>query len=143
MRVAGSLVLGGLLAVAGLSWCADGAMAGARWYPPSYDDEGYSPPAGYLPPPVSYYQYAPRRPVVVYDPPPVVWVPRRYRFVADAGSVATSPRLGERFANFARHTRLTRLTIVRHPKFVGPKGMVLVAPAPEEALSCRPGDDGA
>lgn len=75
MRIAGRSVLGGLLAAASLSWCADGAMAGARWYPPSYDDEGYSPPAGYLPPPVSYYQYAPRRPVVVYDPPVTVWVP--------------------------------------------------------------------
>lgn len=75
MRIMDRSVLCGLLAAVSLCSYAEGAAAGARWYPPSYDDEGYSPPAGYLPPPVSYYQYAPRRPVVVYDPPPIRWVP--------------------------------------------------------------------
>ena len=45
-------------------------QVGGRWYPPKYDDEGYSPPAGYLPPPVSYYRYAPRKPIVQEEPPP-------------------------------------------------------------------------
>jgi hypothetical protein len=94
MRMLTRPALCGLLAAAGISWCAEGAIAapasaqalasiaaasagtpglthvGGRWYPPQYDDEGYSPPAGYLPPPVSYYRYAPRKPIVQEDPPP-------------------------------------------------------------------------
>ena len=95
MRMCSRHVLGGLLAAVSIGWFAGSVSAapapaqglassvaavsaanagliqvGGRWYPPQYDDEGYSPPAGYLPPPMSYYRYAPRRPVVIENPPP-------------------------------------------------------------------------